>query len=125
MPELLRKGIKVHVLKGGVPEWLAANYFQAPAENTWVAAIEAGVARRLQGPLPLRAQFRATLGGNLRRIWDRKRALGQYDRTLGGYLALAVGLPLRGAVRRYRAVRSRLIGPAVPAAELVAPRPRA
>ena len=107
------------------PEWLAANYFQAPAENTWVAAIEAGVARRLQGPLPLRAQFRATLGGNLRRIWDRKRALGQYDRTLGGYLALAVGLPLRGAVRRYRAVRSRLIGPAVPAAELVAPRPRA
>ncbi len=24
--ELLRKGIKVHVLKGGVPEWLAANF---------------------------------------------------------------------------------------------------
>ena len=106
------------------PEWLAANYFQAPAENTWVAAIEAGVARRLQGPLPLRAQFRATLGGNLRRIWDRKRALGRYDRTLGGYLALAVGLPLRGAVRRYRTVRRRLAGAAVPAAELVAPRTR-
>jgi rhodanese-related sulfurtransferase len=24
--ELLRKGLKVHVLKGGVPEWLAANF---------------------------------------------------------------------------------------------------
>ena len=94
------------------PEWLAANYFQEPHENTWVSAIEAGVARRQQHiaeatPMPLRAQFRATIGGNIRRIWDRKVALGHYDRTLGGYLALAVGLPLRGAVRRYRKVRAR------------------
>ena len=88
--------------------WLDANYFHAPADEDWISAIEAGVARRLDGPMPLRAQFRATLGGNLRRVWDRKRALGQYDTSLGGYLALAVGVPLRGGVRTLRRVRARL-----------------
>ena len=87
------------------PEWLDANYFHGQADDTWVASIEAGVARRLDGPLALRPQFRATLGGNLRRIWDRKRALGPYDRSASGYLALSVGLPLRGAVRLSRRVR--------------------
>ncbi len=90
------------------PGWLDANYFHEPSDDDWVAAIEAGVARRLEGPLPLRAQFRANLGGNLRRIWDRKRALGKYDRSPEGYLALAVGLPLRSAVRLLRRVRARL-----------------
>lgn len=90
------------------PQWRESNYFHGPADDTWIAAIEAGVARRLGGPLPLRAQFRATLGGNLRRIWDRKRALGKYDRSLAGHLALAVGLPLRGAVRLARCVRARV-----------------
>lgn len=87
------------------PGWLDANYFHAAADDDWVRMIELGVARR---PLPLRQQFRANLGGNLRRIWDRKRALGEYDTSPEGYLALAVGLPLRGAVRLARRVRSRL-----------------
>ncbi|CAN5308716.1 hypothetical protein BH11ACT5_BH11ACT5_06730 [soil metagenome] len=91
--------------------WLDENYFHAASDENWIAAIEAAVAR---GPVALRPQFRATLGGNLRRIWDRKRALGPYDRTLGGYLALAVGLPLRGAVRRLRKVRA-LVRPTAPA----------
>ena len=90
------------------PDWRDQNYFHAAEDDNWIAAIEAGVARRLDGPLTLRPQFRATLGGNLRRIWDRKRALGEYDRSLEGYLALAVGLPLRGAVRFSRKVRKRL-----------------
>lgn len=90
------------------PAWRDANYFHDPADDNWISSIEAGVARRLDGPLPLRAQFRATIGGNLRRIWDRKRALGKYDRSPEGYLALAVGLPLRGAVRRYRRIRAKL-----------------
>lgn len=90
------------------PEWLDQNYFHGQADDTWIASIEAGVALQQRGPLPLRPQFRATLGGNLRRIWDRKRALGPYDTSVGGYLALAVGLPLRGAVRFSRRVRAAL-----------------
>ena len=93
-------------------EWLDENYFHAPRDETWVQAIEAAVLRREAGPFPLRPQFRATVGGNLRRIWDRKRALGQYDTTLGGYAALAVGIPLRSAVRTLRKVRVRLRGDA-------------
>lgn len=90
------------------PEWRDANYFHAAGDETWIAAIEAGVARREHGPLPLRPQFRATLGGNLRRIWDRKVALGEYDTSPEGYLALALGIPLRGGVRLLRRVRARL-----------------
>ncbi len=88
--------------------WLDENYFHGPSDDTWVQAIERAVARRERGDLVLRAQFRAGVGGNLRRIWDRKRALGEYDRSPEGYLALAVGLPLLGAVRRYRAIKARL-----------------
>lgn len=91
-----------------LPEWRDENYFHSPSDEDWIQAIELGVARRVAGPLPLRAQFRATLGGNLRRIWDRKRALGEYDTSLGGKVALAVGLPLRGGVRLLRRVRARL-----------------
>lgn len=101
--------------------WLDENYFHAASDENWIAAIEAAVAR---GPVPLRSQFRATLGGNLRRIWDRKRALGPYDRTLGGYLALAVGLPLRGAVRRLRKLRA-LLSPPAPVEPPVRPRANA
>jgi hypothetical protein len=57
--------------------------------------------------IPLRPQFRGSLGGNLRRIWDRKQALGPYDKSLGGYLALAVGVPARGAIRSARTLRAR------------------
>jgi hypothetical protein len=95
--------------------WLDDNYFHHPSDETWVQCIEDAVEARSAGLLPLRAQFRGSLGGNLRRIWDRKRALGPYDRTLGGYLALAVGLPLRGAVRRYRRLRSRVAPSSEPA----------
>lgn len=87
--------------------WLDDNYFHAPSDETWVERIEMAVAMREQGGLMLRPQFRGSLGGNLRRIWDRKRALGPYDRSFDGYLALAVGLPLRGAIRRYRQLRAR------------------
>lgn len=85
-------------------EWLDDNYFHDPADEDWIGGIEAAVAR---GSLPLRPQFRGSLGGNLRRVWDRKRALGKYDRSVAGYLALAVGLPLRGAVRRARRLQAR------------------
>ena len=87
--------------------WLDDNYFHAPWDETWVAVIEAAAQRRALGQLALRPQFRGTLGGRLRRVWDRKRALGPYDRSLAGYLALAVGIPLRGGVRLARRVIAR------------------
>jgi hypothetical protein len=99
------------------PRWLAENYLQDASANTVISTIEEGVALRNRGPLALRPQFRATLGGNIRRIWDRKRALGQYDTSIGGYLALGIGLPLRGAVRFARRVRSRIRAVARPVDE--------
>jgi hypothetical protein len=88
--------------------WLDENYFHAPSDETWVSMIEAGVARRNAGELPLRPQYRGSLGGNLRRVWDRKAALGKYDTTLSGYLAYAIGVPARGVVRRFKSLRSRV-----------------
>ena len=88
--------------------WLDDNYFHAPTDDDWVSQIEAAIARREAGDLPLRPQFRGSLGGNLRRVWDRKRALGPYDTSLSGSIALMVGIPLRGAVRWYRRTRARM-----------------
>jgi hypothetical protein len=90
--------------------WLDDNYFHGPSDENWVAGIEAAVSRRAAGELPLRPQFRGSLGGGLRRVWDRKRALGTYDRSLLGYVALAVGLPARSLVRTYRRARARVRG---------------
>ena len=101
------------------PEWLATNYLQHASANTVISSIEEGVAQRNRGPLPLRPQFRATIGGDIRRIWDRKRALGQYDTSVEGYVALGVGLPLRGAVRFARRMRSRLKAVVAPVEEKV------
>ena len=86
--------------------WLDDNYFHAPSDETWITAIESAVAVHAVAPQPLRPQYRGSLGGRLRRIWDRKQALGPYDKSLGGYLSLLVGVPVRGALRRYKAVRS-------------------
>jgi hypothetical protein len=85
--------------------WLDDNYFHGPSDENWVAGIESAVARRAAGELPLRPQFRASVGGDLRRVWDRKRALGSYDRSPLGYFALAIGTPLRSLVRTYHRVR--------------------
>lgn len=88
--------------------WLDENYFHAPSDDTWLQSIEVALDARDAGLLPLRPQFRGRFGGALRRIWDRKIALGAYDRSPEGYLALAVGVPLRGAVRSLRRSRARL-----------------
>jgi hypothetical protein len=45
--------------------------------------------------LPERAAVRVSRGGPLRGAWERKRAFGEHDRSLAGYLALVVGTPLR------------------------------
>jgi hypothetical protein len=85
------------------PAWLDDNYFHAEADNDWIAGIEALVRRRELGQLPLRPAYRGTTGGAVRRAWDRKLALGAYDRTVAGAAAYAVGVPLRSAVILARA----------------------
>lgn len=79
-------------------EWLDDNYFHPEADNTWVAAIADLVSRNRAGQLPVRPRIVRGGGGALRRAWDRKQALGSADRSLMGYLALAVGTPARMAV---------------------------
>ena len=92
--------------------WLDDNYFHDPADDDWVAAIERLVANHRRAPLPLRRLRYGQAGGRLRHVWDRKRALGPLDRSAAGYLALAIGYPVRAitmTARRarglYRAVR--------------------
>lgn len=103
--------------------WLDDNYFHPAADSDWVAGIEELVRRRELGQLPLREQFRGRLGGAVRKAWDRKLALGDYDNTASGTAAYAVGVPLRAFVifartpiRAVRRRRNRLAREAVLAA---------
>ncbi|WP_165066030.1 DUF6716 putative glycosyltransferase [Marisediminicola senii] len=82
--------------------WLADNYLHDECTDDWVERIDALVTAHAASPIPLRAQHRGSLGGNLRRIWDRKRALGSYDTSLSGHLAIAVGTPARWVVLALR-----------------------
>ncbi|MFP7834059.1 DUF6716 putative glycosyltransferase [Marisediminicola sp. LYQ134] len=85
--------------------WLDDNYFHAPDTVDCIAVLETLVVEREAGTLAVRPQFRGTLGGTLRRVWDRKRALGRYDRSAAGFVALAVGMPARYVVLAVRAAR--------------------
>ena len=94
------------------PRWLDDNYFHDSVDDDWVEKIEALVAAREIAPLPLRTLRYGQVGGRLRHVWDRKRALGSLDRSIAGYVSLAIGYPTRAltrTVRRgrglYRAVR--------------------
>lgn len=100
--------------------WLDDNYFHPRESEDWVSGIEVLVLEHRRSPLPLRRQFRGTLGGSLRRVWDRKRALGPFDRSIAGALALGIGRPLRWAVLALRAA-GRLMGGAPPREYLQAP----
>jgi hypothetical protein len=84
------------------PRWLDDNYFHDAGDDDWVAKIEALVAAREVAPLPLRALRYGAAGGRLRHVWDRKRALGSLDRSVTGYLALAIGYPARALARTAR-----------------------
>ena len=63
--------------------------------------------------VPLRPQYRGSFGGALRLIWDRKRALGRYDTSVAGMVALVIGTPARWMVLALRypmqMVRSRAV----------------
>ncbi|WP_217181160.1 DUF6716 putative glycosyltransferase [Streptomyces sp. AC495_CC817] len=86
------------------PGWMRDNYFHPGIESTWWQRVEELVARRRAGTLPAR-RVPAARGGALHEAWHRASVLGAHDRTLGGRLALAAGVPatrLLGAARRGR-----------------------
>ncbi|WP_309708155.1 DUF6716 putative glycosyltransferase [Pseudolysinimonas sp.] len=93
------------------PSWLNDNYFHDPVADDWAQTLEALVLARRAGELEGRSSH-LPRGGALRAAWDRKRAFGDADRSLGGRVALVVGMPLRAAVRAKnragRRFRSRL-----------------
>ena len=90
------------------PGWAADNYLHPDAEADAATAIAELVAERAAGGLPRRRPVRSTLGGSLRRAWDRKSALGPHDRSLSGAAAFAIGAPARAIVTRARRLRSAL-----------------
>lgn len=95
------------------PGWLDDNYFHAPDADDWHRTLAELVAARRAGVLVPRPTS-LPRGGGLRAAWDRKRAFGAADRSLGGKVALVIGTPLRGAVRLKNRVgrwaRARLSG---------------
>jgi len=76
-------------------QWLDDNYFHAAADNDWILRLLELVKRNRAGVLAPRERHVRGGGGMLRLAWDRKRVLGPHDKTLSGYLALALGTPLR------------------------------
>ena len=80
------------------PEWLADNYFHGAEADTWLGIVEAKMQLAASGRLPARTRIARGGGGTLRRAWDRRRALGRYDRSALGLLALVIGTPVRAAV---------------------------
>jgi hypothetical protein len=88
--------------------WRDDNYLHPPSDNDWLRQLRALVTERRAQGLPRRRRDTRGTGGVLRRAWDRKRALGPHDSAVLGYLALAVGTPLRGAWLAARWVRRSL-----------------
>lgn len=80
-----------HVIDG----WREDNYFHTPAEDDWADQLASLVSLRQSHGLQVRPSVRESRGGALRRAWERKHAFGQHDRSAIGYVALAVGTPLR------------------------------
>jgi len=101
-----RDAVVARAFRHPEPGWLDDNYFHDPAADDWARTVADLVAARAAGRLAPRP---ASLppGGRLRAAWDRKRAFGAADRSLGGVVALVVGTPARAAVRaRNRMLRS-------------------
>lgn len=87
--------------------WLDDNYFHAASRNNWVEGVGALLLARATCDFPLKPPRHGAFGGVLRRAWDRKRALGRFDRSWSGLVALAIGTPARYALIVVRRVRSR------------------
>lgn len=86
------------------PTWLSENYFHGLDADTWLSAVEEKMAAAAEGKLPVRPRIVRGSGSPLRRAWDRRRALGRYDKTLIGLVALALGTPARAGVLALRSL---------------------
>jgi len=85
------------------PAWGDENYLHTDDDGLgWLDQAHELLARRDTEPFPLKPQRIGRVGWGLRRAWERKNALGPYDVTLSGQLALVVGVPARWGVRRIR-----------------------
>ena len=89
------------------PAWLDDNYFHAADQNDWIDGVSKLLIARATGDFPLKPLRVGASGGGLRRAWDRKRALGRFDRSWSGMIALVVGTPLRFASIVLRGARRR------------------
>jgi hypothetical protein len=87
--------------------WLEDNYFHAAEHNDWITGVEELLRAQAAGHLPLKQLGYGKFGGVFRRAWDRKRALGRFDRSWIGLVALVVGMPARYAVMLVRRLRGR------------------
>ncbi|MCU1415289.1 MAG: hypothetical protein JWN80_2629 [Microbacteriaceae bacterium] len=88
--------------------WLDDNYFHAPGSDDWVQKVHALLEIRAAGDFAAKTLKRGNAGGKLRRAWDRKRALGRFDRSWSGMGALAFGMPFLVTLRAYRSARARV-----------------
>jgi hypothetical protein len=102
-----RDAVVAREFRHPAPGWLDDNYFHGAEADDWTRTLADLVAARRAGTLAPRPSF-LPRGGNLRAAWDRKRAFGDADRSLGGKVALVIGTPLRGAVRLKNRVGRRL-----------------
>ena len=93
-----RNAVVAREFRHPVPGWLDDNYLHDAAADDWHLVLAALVAARRTGELAPRLSH-LPRGGRLRAAWDRKRAFGEADRSIGGRVALVVGTPLRAAVR--------------------------
>jgi hypothetical protein len=100
------------------PEWLDDNYFHGAAQDDWSLAVLDLVAQRARGELAPKTLKHGLFGGMLRRAWDRKRALGRFDRSWTGVIALGVGMPARWLLLLTRRTRRRVLRARIETAEL-------
>jgi hypothetical protein len=63
------------------PGWTDDNYFHPAQNNDWIEQLRRLLALRDAGLLPPRPASERGPGGALRLAWDRKRALGRFDRS--------------------------------------------
>ncbi|MCU1420825.1 MAG: hypothetical protein JWN36_476 [Microbacteriaceae bacterium] len=104
--------------------WLDENYFHAESSNDWASQICELLAERAAGEFALKPQLAGLAGGPLRRAWDRKRALGDYDRSRIGTFALIVGLPALRVLLLSRRIRRKFRRrPVSPDAEILSEQP--
>ncbi|MEJ8282694.1 DUF6716 putative glycosyltransferase [Curtobacterium citreum] len=95
------------------PSWMRDNYFHPTSEDDWQQRLTELMARRDAGTLVDREPARRSRGGVLRRAWERKNALGGADRSALGWLALAIGAPIR-TVKRLARKAMALVDPPEP-----------